>query len=129
VFVLCVAIALIAAWRSKPKHVDANLARGEVLVFDANWCGACRAMKPVVAQLQGEGFDIREVDVDKNRADAMRFSVHSIPTFILVRDGQEVRRGHAGRKRATIVPLKRNKMAGVVGTIVAMVSDPSAISS
>jgi thioredoxin 1 len=92
VFLLCVAVAVIAAWRSKPKPIDANLARGEVLVFDANWCGACRAMRPVVAQLQGEGFDIREVDVDKNRADATRFSVHSIPTFILVRDGQEVRR-------------------------------------
>jgi len=88
----CVVVALIAAWRSKHKPIDPNLARGEVLVFDANWCGACRAMRPVVAQLQGEGFDIREVDVDKNRADAMRFSVHSIPTFVLVRDGQEVRR-------------------------------------
>jgi thioredoxin 1 len=92
VFVVCVAVALIAAWRMKPKPIDANLARGEVLMFDANWCGACRAMRPVVAQLQGEGFDIREVDVDKNRADAMKFSVHSIPTFVLVRDGHEVRR-------------------------------------
>src|SRR5262245_41522570 len=92
VFVLCIAVTLIAAWRSKPKSVNPSLAKGEVLAFDATWCGACRAMKPVVARLKDEGFDIREVDVDKHRDDAMKFSVHSIPTFILVRDGQEVRR-------------------------------------
>ena len=90
-FVLCVAVTMIMAWRSKPKTIDPNLAPGQVLVFDANWCGACRAMKPVVAQLQGEGFDIREVDVDKNRGDAMKFAVHDLAAFILVREGQEVR--------------------------------------
>jgi len=95
-FVLCVAGAVVAAWHhdkwSKPKPSDPNLVQGEVLAFDANWCGACRAMRPVVAQLKGEGFDIREVDVDQHRDAATKFSVHSIPTFILVRDGQEVRR-------------------------------------
>jgi thioredoxin 1 len=101
VFVLFVALVLgppavmvalhYNAWL-RPKPIDPNLARGEVLVFDAKWCGACQAMKPIVRRLQDEGFDIREVDVDKNRGDAMKFAVHEIPAFILVRDGQEVRR-------------------------------------
>jgi thioredoxin 1 len=111
VFVLCVTLTVIAAWHHdkwfKPKPVDPSLVQGEVLAFDANWCGACRAMKPVVAQLKGEGFDIREIDVDKYKGEAMNFSVHSIPTFILVRDGQEVRRASGVMSAETMRQLWR----------------------
>jgi hypothetical protein len=50
-----------------------------------------QAMKPTVVKLQDEGFDIRSVDVDKHQEQAMKYGIGSIPTFVLVRDGQEVR--------------------------------------
>ena len=49
-------------------------------------------MKPVVAKQQDEGFDIRTVDIEKHQGKAIRYGIGSIPTFVLVRDGQEVRR-------------------------------------
>lgn len=49
-------------------------------------------MKPVVRQLQGEGFNIRTMDVDNHKQHAAKYDIHAIPTFVLVRDGQEVRR-------------------------------------
>ena len=75
-----------------PKPIYPWLVKGEVLAFETNWCGVCKAMNPVVRQLQDEGFDIRTVDAQTHLDEAMKYGVHAVPTFILVRDGQEVRR-------------------------------------
>jgi thioredoxin 1 len=100
-FLLCVALAIVPPIVIVALHydqwfaarpIDPRLASGEVLFFEANWCGACRSMQPVVAQLRGEGFDIRTLDVDTHQKQAIDYDIHSIPAFVLLRDGQEVRR-------------------------------------
>jgi thioredoxin 1 len=78
-------------WLQEPK-IDPRLADGQLLMFTAKWCGACQRMKPVAADLSREGFDIRTIDVDSNQQKAQRYGIRSIPTFVLVRNGQEVRR-------------------------------------
>jgi thiol-disulfide isomerase/thioredoxin len=100
-FAICVALAIgppatvIALnyhdWFA-PKPIYPWTAQGEILFFEADWCGVCRAVKPVVTQLQDEGFDIRTVDIEKHQDKAIRYGISSIPAFVLVRDGQEVRR-------------------------------------
>jgi thioredoxin 1 len=99
-YAICLALALgpsalmvaLNLERLKPQPIDPRTAVGEVLFFQAKWCGACRAMKPVVGQLQDEGFDIRSIDVDSHQQLAQQYGIHSIPAFVLVRDGEEVRR-------------------------------------
>lgn len=87
-------------------HVfDANLAGFEqdvilkskevpVLVdFWAEWCGPCKALGPILEKLAGEfdgGFLLAKVDVDKEQQLAGYFQVKSIPTVMLVKDGQIV---------------------------------------
>jgi thiol-disulfide isomerase/thioredoxin len=66
--------------------------RGEVLDFSATWGGPCQQMNPIVSRLEREGLPIRKVDVDQQRSLAQQFNVRSIPTFILVIDGEEVTR-------------------------------------
>lgn len=66
--------------------------RGEVLDFTATWCGPCQQMSPLVSRLEREGLPIRKVDVDRERALAQKYNVQSIPTFLLVVDGEEVTR-------------------------------------
>ena len=66
--------------------------RGEVLDFSATWCGPCQQMNPIVSRLEREGLPIRKVDIDQQRNLAQRFNVRSIPTFVLVIDGEEVTR-------------------------------------
>jgi len=100
-FALCVAltigppILMVAvnyhAWFA-PKPIYPWLVQGEVLAFETDWCGVCKAMKPVVRQLQAEGFDIRTIDADTHQDEAMQYGIHAVPTFVLVRDGEEVRR-------------------------------------
>jgi thioredoxin 1 len=100
-FVICLALAIgppaaILALNYKawlvPKPIDPHVATGQVLFFGADWCPACRAMRPVAQQLEQEGFDIRELNVDTHHEEAAKYDIHLIPAFILVRDGQEVRR-------------------------------------
>ncbi|MCA9113132.1 MAG: thioredoxin family protein, partial [Planctomycetaceae bacterium] len=66
--------------------------RGEVLDFSATWCGPCQQMAPIVSKLERQGYPIRKVDVDTNRALAQKYGISSIPAFVLVVDGKEVTR-------------------------------------
>ncbi len=101
VFALCVAltigppIGLVALHYNQwlaPQPIDPRFAQGELLFFEGNYCGACQRMKPVVARLREEGFIIRTMEVEGCRQQAIDYGIHAVPTFVLVRDGHEVRR-------------------------------------
>ncbi len=67
----------------------------ELWDFYADWCPPCQQMKPVFEELEKDfegkvGF--RKIDVDKSPAEAAKFKVLSIPTFVILKDGKEVDR-------------------------------------
>jgi thioredoxin 1 len=79
-----------------------SLAHGEVLFFNAAWCGPCRQMKPIVKQLRSQGFRMRDVDIDKNHSLAEKFGIRSVPTFVFVENGSEVSRFSGGTSPANL---------------------------
>ncbi len=63
-----------------------------VIDFWAAWCGPCRSMVPQferAARLRS-GYRFAKVDVDAEPALAARFEIRSIPTLVVLRDGQPI---------------------------------------
>ncbi len=63
--------------------------------FWAAWCGPCRMVAPVLEEIAKEkagSLTVAKVDVDANPGAARDFQVVSIPTLILFKDGQPVKR-------------------------------------
>lgn len=67
---------------------------GTVLVdFYADWCGPCRMIAPILDEIAQENKDVKilKVDVDNFRGLAQLFSIYSIPTLKLFKDGKDVK--------------------------------------
>ena len=63
--------------------------------FWAEWCGPCKMIAPILEEFadeQGEKFVIGKLDVDVNVATATKYSVMSIPTLLLFKNGEVVAR-------------------------------------
>lgn len=78
------------------ENFDEGVARGVVLVdFYADWCGPCRMLAPIIEELAQEmsgKLTVAKVDTDKATSVAAKFEVTSIPTIILFKDGNLVKR-------------------------------------
>lgn len=61
----------------------------------AVWCGPCRIMEPVLEEIEKEfagKIEIVKINVDEKPAEASKYGVMSIPTYIVLKDGKEVGR-------------------------------------
>ena len=59
--------------------------------FYADWCGPCKMMSPVIdkiAEEQGENVKVGKINVDENQDLAMEYNVMTIPTIMIINDGE-----------------------------------------
>ena len=79
---------------------------GYVLVdFWATWCGPCKMIAPVVAQIAEENqgvIKVGKVNVDNEMPLAQKYRVASIPTLILVKEGKAVQQSSGFATKAEI---------------------------
>lgn len=62
-----------------------------LLDFWADWCGPCQMQTPVIEEFAGENQDVLvgKVNVDKEPELAMKYKVMSIPTLVVIRNGEK----------------------------------------
>ena len=75
--------------------------------FYANWCGPCKMLSPIIDQIADERDDIvvAKIDVDKEPELAEKFNVFSIPTLVILKDGDVVHQSAGARPKAQILAL------------------------
>ena len=74
--------------------------------FWATWCGPCKMVAPVLEEIASERADqltVAKLDVDANPETARDFQVVSIPTMILFKDGQPVKRIVGAKGKAALL--------------------------
>ena len=62
--------------------------------FNADWCGPCKMLRPVLEELAEEvtNTKIAAVNVDDNQNLAIKYNVSSIPCLVLIKEGKEENR-------------------------------------
>lgn len=61
----------------------------------ATWCGPCKMMAPVVAQLAEEyerTVKVGKLDIDQNVDIVAQYKIMSVPTFLVIKDGEVVKK-------------------------------------
>lgn len=87
---------------------DSVTASGRCVVdFWASWCGPCRMLAPVVAQIADARDDVKvgKINVDEQPELAARYSVSSIPTVLVFKDGKVAASSVGYRPRPQIEAL------------------------
>ena len=71
-----------------------------VLYFTAEWCNPCARTRPIAEELKRDGIiDFVFVDADTETELVQKFQIKSIPTYILIQDGEEVKRTNGAKTK------------------------------
>lgn len=92
-------------------NFESAIRSGVTLVdFFATWCGPCKMLSPIIEELSAEadGFSVYKVDIDECEDLAMDFSVMSVPTLIVFKNGEEAERMIGVRSKADILNVIRS---------------------
>lgn len=75
--------------------------------FYADWCGPCRMVSPIVDEIGEEcpQYLVGKVNVDEEQELAKEFKVFSIPTLVIMEDGEVVTQAAGARPKAAILAM------------------------
>jgi thioredoxin 1 len=79
--------------------------------FWAPWCGPCKMMKPVLEDLSADQACravIAKADVDEASETAAKYKINSVPTFVLFKYGEEVKRVSGAQSKTSLLNFINN---------------------
>ena len=71
-----------------------NNKKAVLIDFWASWCGPCKMLSPIVSEIAEENsdIDVGKINVDEEAELSLEFSIMSIPTLIVFKDGKAVKK-------------------------------------
>ena len=78
-----------------------------LLDFGAPWCAPCRMVVPIIEEIAGERPDIKvgKINVDEQPELASKFSIMSIPTLVVMKNGKIVQQVSGARPKKAILEM------------------------
>ncbi|MCI9603751.1 MAG: thioredoxin [Ruminococcus sp.] len=75
--------------------------------FYADWCGPCKMMAPVIEEIAEEADDIKvgKLNIDNEMEIAQKYGVMSIPTLIVFKNGEEVKRDLGAKPKKAVLDM------------------------
>lgn len=84
-----------------------NSEKKVLLDFWASWCGPCRMVSPIIDEIAEEHTDIKvaKVNVDEQPALAERFEIMSIPTLVVMENGEVKKQAAGAQSKSQILAM------------------------
>jgi thioredoxin 1 len=77
-----------------------------ILYFTADWCNPCKKVKPIVEELNRDSsIKFQFIDVDQELEMVKSMNVRSVPTFIVIENGSEVKRAVGAQTKEQLQEL------------------------
>jgi len=100
----------MAVLEVKSDNFENEVLKSDKLVladFNADWCGPCKMLKPIVDEISNERSDIKVVSINIDDEDelAEEYEVFSIPCVVVFKDGKEIARSVGLKPKADILKL------------------------
>jgi len=84
-----------------------------LLKFEADWCGPCQQMKPIVNKVSGNfgsKVTVRSINIDNNQAMADKYRVKSIPHIVAIKNGKVVGKVTGFQSEAALTKFVNRKL-------------------
>ena len=84
-----------------------NSEQSVLLDFYADWCGPCRMVSPIVEEIAEENpqYTVGKINVDDEPSLAQEFGVMSIPTLVVMKNGEVVQQSVGARPKQQILEM------------------------
>lgn len=91
------------------ENFESVIKSNEIVLLDfyAEWCGPCRMVGPIIEEIASENPDIAvgKINVDEESELAARYGVFSIPTLVVIKGGELVKKSVGAKPKEQILEL------------------------